>query len=79
MSEDIFKEWRHQRFVVTHGRVLGNSDPFEYIIVLSDIEYWHKNWETLGEWCKDNQSEVLGMTVNIPDEETLVMFILRWS
>ena len=79
MGEDIFKEWRHQRFVVAPRDIFGNADPFEYIIVLSDIEYWHKNWKTLEEWCKDNQSEILGMTVNIPNEKTLVMFILRWT
>ena len=31
------------------------------------------------EWCKENQCETKGMTVTLPDEESITLFTLRWS
>ena len=49
------------------------------IIMLNDIGYWVDNYESLQSWCAEHSAEVVGMTVNIPDEHTLTVFCLRWA
>jgi len=49
------------------------------IVMLSDIAFWNINYDSLHEWCRQNHSEVQGMTVNIPDDVTLTAFCLRWA
>lgn len=66
-----------QRFIVTNF----DKDDFgtEIIIVLSDIGYWNEHYDALIEWCGLNGCEVVGMTVDIPEEKLLTLFKLRWS
>jgi hypothetical protein len=65
-----------KRFIVTTNEYESN---FDHLILLSDIAYWNSRYEDLVAWCRDNRSEVLGMTVNIPDDDTLTLFILQWA
>jgi hypothetical protein len=33
----------------------------------------------LGQWCQDNDCEVTHNYIDIPDEGTAILFLLRWS
>jgi hypothetical protein len=66
------------RFVIADDLV-SSSLGQHAIIMLSDLEYWSDNYEQLHTWCQEYSSEVVGMTVNIPDDRTLTAFCLRWS
>jgi hypothetical protein len=50
-----------------------------FIVMLSDIRFWTKNYDALDVWCSQHNSKVMGMTVELPDEKTLTVFALRWS
>ena len=47
--------------------------------MLTDIEYFMNNWDDLKTWAKENNSRVEGMTVWVPDDQTRMLFALRWS
>jgi hypothetical protein len=73
---DIMAKFKESKFVVVPN---DYEDSFEHLVVLSDIAYWSENLESLIEWCDENECEVLGMTVNVPDDQRLIVFILRWE
>ncbi len=73
---DIMEEFKNTKFLITPNEY---EERFEHLIVLCDISYWVENLDKLMSWCDDNECEVLGMTVNIPDDERLTIFILRWT
>ena len=53
--------------------------PFQYIIILSKLSYWSENIDALIEWCDMYNCVQEGLTVNVPDKETMVLFTLRWA
>lgn len=53
--------------------------PTSLVIILADIAFWHQHYEDLKIWCDLRNCEVEGMTVTVPDFETLNLFALRWS
>ena len=73
---DIMVDFKKSKFVIVPNEY---EDSFEHLVVLSDIGYWAENYESLMEWCSDNECEVVGMTVNVPDDGRLMVFILRWE
>ena len=66
------------RFVVADS-IIAEELGQRVIVVLSDIGYWTKHYEALQQWCQENNSEVQGMTINIPDDQTLTAFCLKWA
>ncbi len=50
-----------------------------HMVILSDFHYWSESYEELVEWCKHNNGQISGMTVDFDCESDLMMFILRWS
>ena len=63
----------HSRFVVsniagTYGRT----------VMLKDSKFWIEHEEELRQWCREHAAVRQGMTVDM-DEETLLLFIMRWS
>src|SRR6056297_4365879 len=52
-----------------------------WMVIMSDYNYWgHPEIKArLDEWCADYGGSISGMTVSLPDEETAMMFKLRWS
>ncbi len=66
------------RFVVADREVSQSLGQYT-IIMLGDIGYWVDNYEVLQQWCEDNGGSVEGMTVNIPDDQTLTAFCLKWT
>lgn len=74
-SEDIFESWKKNRFIVADYKEIHNG----ILVVMTDIKYWAENEYDLDLWCREHKCKVKGMTVEIPDEETLLLFTLRWS
>ena len=74
--KDIFESWKRNRFIVADDFQIDNQ--FKYIVILTDIQFWIENNESLLSWCQEHNCSQQGMTVNIPDDETLTLFYLRW-
>ena len=51
----------------------------EQMVILSDFHYWADHETELREWCWDNNSAFVGMTVVFPNAATLTSFCLTWS
>jgi hypothetical protein len=51
----------------------------EQMVILTDIHYWADHETELREWCRDNGSAFVGMTVVFPNASTLTAFCLTWS
>ena len=75
-SNDILADWKKNRFIVADDDLVDGPD---IVVVLTDVKYWSEHYEELDEWCNKNYSKLEGMTVAIPLESVLTMFILRWS
>ena len=76
MADDIFADWKTNRFIVA-GQMLHEYD--DHIVVLTDFIFWTYEIDNLIEWCNNNKCTQEGMTVRIPTDKLLTMFILRWS
>ena len=77
MENDIMADFKKGRFVVAPGFLLNN--PLEQVVVLSDFQFWTDHFEALSHWCDQNHARIEGMTVTLPDPETLTAFCLRWA
>ena len=47
------------------------------VIVCHDWLEWNR--DELDKWCKNNQCQLQGWTVVVPDEKAISLFVLRWS
>jgi hypothetical protein len=77
VSEDIFAEWKRQRFIVAKKYLV--LYPSGHLMILTDVNYWSENYQSLIEWCDRYGAEHAGMTVTVPSDELLTIFLLRWS
>lgn len=73
---DIFESWKSAKFINATD-VYVKSDGI--MLVLTNIEYWSDHYEELQDWCKAHGGKVVGMTVELPDERTFILFILKWA
>lgn len=48
-------------------------------VILSDYNYWSDAYGRLEQWANNHNSELVGMTLTFPDEETKMLFILEWA
>jgi hypothetical protein len=70
------QDWKHRRFVVA-DRALGFEDT---VVVLTDYQYWSQHVDELIEWCRATPGITNeGMTVICQNEQSLTLFLLRWS
>lgn len=78
---DIMEDFRRGRFMVAPSYISrGLAQPqYGHMIVLTDIGFWADNIDALVQWCQDHGCETRGMTVDIPDDQTLTLFCLRWK
>lgn len=76
MSKDVFESWKDQRFIIAPSVLVEGTGK---LIVLTNIAFWNEHYEKLKDWCDAHQSETIGMTVEVPNEETLLLFVLRWA
>jgi hypothetical protein len=49
------------------------------MIILTDIQFWSEHENELRQWCQDNDSEFVGMTVTFSNLRALTAFILKWQ
>ena len=75
---DIMEHYKNTRFVITSRDVASHFDQ-NHLVVLADISFWAAEYDNLLEWCNQNNCDAQGMTVDIPDEQTLSLFCLRWT
>jgi hypothetical protein len=75
---DIFAEWKKQRFIFAEKSMFPDSTS-KHMVVLTDVEFWVENLDGLMDWCAEHDCDTQGMTVDIPDDKTLMLFKLRWS
>ena len=78
MSSNIMANWKSSRFVIASDHVLACLDTL-HLIVLTDMQFWSEHAAQLTQWCQTHDAKVAGMTVEIPTEELVNMFVLRWS
>ncbi len=65
----------HKRFIV-----VPRDNPHEpQLIFLADYVFWAKHESELRSWCTLHLSNFMGMTVTVPNEQTLSVFLLRWT
>lgn len=75
MSDDIFHSWKESRYIVAPEDIV---DPGVILIVLSDYTFWNNHFDEMTDWCRANGAKQEGMTVVLPNPETLTAFTLRW-
>lgn len=66
------------RFVVSDP-VVSASFGTQHVVILSDFKYWNDHWDELLAWCQEHGCRLEGATVDIPADETMTLFALRWS
>jgi len=81
VGEDVFADWKTQRFIIAGGYAEKYLDqyPNGHLIVLTDFKFWTEHAEELVAWCKQHACQVEGMTVTVPDDKKLTLFALKWS
>ena len=62
------------RFVI-HSEM----DQSSATVLLTDIGFWYTNYGKLDLWCRRHQCRLRGMTVYLPNDQVLTLFVLRWS
>lgn len=67
-----------QRFIIADPEVCA-SLGIPFIVMLADMGFWSDNYDALNQWCEQCNSKVMGMTVEIPNAETMTAFALKWS
>lgn len=75
---DIFHDWKQNRFIVAPEFTYDPNCRFKHMVVLTDIPFWAREVDNLVPWCIEHGCNTQGMTVEIPDDETLTLFCLRW-
>jgi hypothetical protein len=78
MSDDIFADWKTEKFIVAESYLTSDLTD-KILVVMTDFKYWTEYADECLAWCKQYGCEVKGMTIEIPDEETLLLFRLKWS
>ena len=77
MTNDIFADWKTNRFVVAGPEL--HEFPGCHMIIMTDFSYWSFYSDDCIAWCFENNCTIQGMTILIPSDELLTAFYLRWS
>lgn len=73
--KDILADWKNSKFVVCE-----RSEPYqEHTVILCDYEYWTEHYDELVVWCRQNSCDLSGLVVTIPQDQSLTLFLLKWS
>ena len=78
MNEDILADWKINRFIIADSVL--HEDP-GHLIILTDYKFWgaEETVDKLLAWCFKNKCKMQGMTLILPTDKLLTMFILEWS
>jgi len=66
------------KFVVSDA-LISESFGTKHIVILADLEFWNEHWEELLIWCREHGCEQKGVTVDVPSDQTMTLFALRWA
>jgi len=77
-ATDILGRIGNSRFVVYDEDFLADSNC-KYTVLLIKLDFWSKNIVELFDWLAEHNCTKEGMTVNIPDDDRMMLFALRWS
>lgn len=79
---DIFADWKTRRFVIADqpARDYLGDDPPGHLIILTNFKFWADHVDQLIEWCNQHAlTPNRGVTLEIPTDELLTAFVLRWT
>ena len=78
---DIMQDYKNKRFFVAPNYIShGLPEPvYGHLVILTDIGFWSNNIDALIAWCAEYGCMHKGMTVDVPNDELLTLFYLRWS
>jgi hypothetical protein len=76
VPEDILADWRGRKFVVCDE---PDMFPGQIIVILANFSYWTDHYDELGDWCRNHDVTLAGMTVTLRTQEQMTLFALRWS
>jgi hypothetical protein len=75
MSSLMLDNPNNRKFIVIEPPIIDAG----ICVVLSNVGFWTMYYNELETWCNQNNSHLQGMTVQLPDENTLTLFCLQWS
>lgn len=75
---DIFEDWKKDNFFVLPDQLIP-AENHGHIVVLTAVPFWGQNAELLTKWCQEHGCQQQGMTVELPTDELLTLFCLRWK
>jgi hypothetical protein len=75
---DLMQDWKDNKFVVV-GQDFMNEIGYSHLVIMTDVKFWAAQVDQCIAWCHQNNCEIKGMTITIPNEETLALFLLKWS
>lgn len=78
MTTDILADWKSNKFILVPPLLMPDGLDINYLVILTDINYWANCEDDLRTWCIEHECLVEGMTINFPTEEMLTLFVLRW-
>lgn len=74
---DIMQEFKENKFTIASWAA---PSGVKHLVVLGrPFDFWIEQYENLIEWAAANQCVVAGMTVEIPTDEALTLFCLKWN
>lgn len=76
---DIFHHWKENRFIIAPDYVRDSDSEHPHMVILTDIGFWADNVDHLVEWCNNYGCKTQGMTVEIPTDDLLTAFCIRWA
>lgn len=77
-DDDIFADWKTGRFIVADS-ALTEDITNKIVVVMTDFKFWAACADECLDWCKQYNCEIRGMTIEIPDQDTLLLFRLKWT
>ena len=75
--DDIFEEWKNNRFVIAGSDL--HEHKGHHLIIMTDFSYWSSHADDCIAWCLKNNCKVEGMTILIPSDTLLTAFMLKWK
>jgi hypothetical protein len=71
----------NQRFARLHPVHVPNNflKPCSHLLLITDTEYYAANEAAIDTWVSDHGGERNSFGFELPDNDTLLLFLLRWG
>jgi hypothetical protein len=78
MNQDVIADWKTNRFIIADSVL---HEDLGHLLILTDYNFWgtEETSDKLLAWCSRNKCKMQGMTLILPTDKLLTMFILEWS